>query len=214
VKKSIFILISLALISSSCFAFGILTTAPTVGKDNYSVQVQYSSVGFSQYGTNGSFAGLGTKLSYGITKDLDVFGELWTGSEVVSDFSISDAGSALGVGLKYSILKIVNNDPFDLAGFIDLSSMNTNHLTWGMNTVGVSASKMIKPQLTVYGIAAAMMNNWKIQGFKSVSETDTEFGIGVKYDVNKTVSVLGEVDRFWMDTNLFQSISVAVEWAL
>jgi hypothetical protein len=83
-----------------------------------------------------------------------------------------------------------------------------------MNTVGVSASKMIKPQLTVYGIAAAMMNNWKIQGFKSVSETDTEFGIGVKYDVNKTVSVLGEVDRFWMDTNLFQSISVAVEWAL
>jgi len=213
-KKTLIALIALATISSSCFAFGILTTATTVGQDNYSVQVQYSTVGFSQFNTNGTFAGLGAKLSYGFTKDLDVYGGLWSGSEVMSDFDISDAGGAVRVGLKYGILKIANNDPIDLAGFIDMSTLTTNHLTWGINTVGVSVSKMVKPQLTVYGIAAAMMNNWKVQSLKSVSETDTEFGIGVKYEVNKTFSVLGEVDRFWMDSNQFQSMSVAGEWAL
>jgi hypothetical protein len=160
-KRSIFVLFALIMLTSSCFAFGILTTATTAGLSNYYAQAQYSTVGFSQYGTNGSFAGMGAKLSYGLTKDLDVFGELWSGSEVVSDFDISDAGGAIGAGLKYSILKVANNDPVDLAGFVDLSSITTNHLTWGINTIGVSASKVVRPQLTVYGIAAAMMNNWK-----------------------------------------------------
>ncbi len=214
-KKTLIALFALAAVSSSCFAFGILTTATTVGQDNYAVQAQYSTTGFTQYGVNGSLAGLGAKLSYGVAKDLDVFAELWSGSYVVSDADFSEAGSAVGVGLKYGFLKTANKDPIDLSGFIDLSSVTSNHLTWSINTVGVSVSKVVKPQLTVYGIAAVMLNNMKVKGIgKAASETDTEFGIGVRYDVNKTFAVLGELDRFWLDTNMFQTISVAGEWAL
>lgn len=214
-KKTLIALIAIAAISSSCFAFGILTTASTVGQDNYAVQAQYSSTGFAPAGHTGSLAGLGARLSYGLTKDLDVYGELWSGSYVVSDFSFSEAGSAIGVGLKYGFLKTADNDPIDLAGFVDLSSITSNHLTWGTDSIGVTVSKMVKPQLTVYGVGAAMLNDSKVKGItKSVSETDTEFGIGVRYDVNKKFAVLGEIDRFWFSSDIYQTISVAGEWAL
>lgn len=213
-KKTLIALLVLAAVSSSCFAFGILTTATTVGQEKYAVQAQYSTVGFTTVGVNGSLGGIGAKLSYGISNDLDVYGGIWSGSYVVSDFDISEASSAVGAGLKYAFLKTADKDPIDLAGFIDMSSVTSKDLTWGMNTIGVSVSKMVKPQLTVYGIAAALLNNSKVKGFKSVSETDTEFGIGVKYELNKKFAVLGELDRFWFDSNIFQVISVAGEWAL
>jgi hypothetical protein len=213
-KKALIAIFLLAAVSSSCFAFGLLTTGTTVGLQKWEVQAQYSTTGFTQFNANGSFGGLGAKATYGFTKDLDLYAELWTGSYVVSDFDISDATNSLGVGVKYGFLKTADNDPLDLAGFIDIASVTSKNLTWGVNTVGVSASKMIRPQLTVYGIAAAMMNSWKVKGTKSISETDTNFGIGVKYDIKTNFAVLAELDRFWVDTNLLQTISIAAQWGL
>jgi hypothetical protein len=213
-KRALIAIFLLAAFSSSCFAFGMLTTGTTVGQEKWEVQAQYSTTGFTQFNTTGSFGGLGAKATYGLTKDLDIYAELWDGSYVVSDFDVSDAANSAGVGVKYGFLKTADNDPIDLAGFIDLASISSNHLTWGVNTVGVSASKMIRPQLTLYGVAAAMMNSWKVKGTKSISETDTDFGVGVKYDVKANLAVLAELDRFWVDTNQFQTISVAAQWSL
>ena len=213
-KKVLMVMFLLSAVSCSCFAFGLLTTGTTVGQEKWEVQAQYSTTGFTQLNTNGSFGGLGAKATYGYTKDLDLYAEIWTGSYVVSDLDVSDATNSLGVGVKYGFLKVADNDPFDLAGFIDVASITSNNLTWGVNTVGVSASKMVRPQLTVYGIAAAMMNSWKVKGTKSVSETDTNFGVGVKYDIKTNLAVLAELDRFWVDTNQFQTISVAAQWSL
>jgi hypothetical protein len=213
-KKTLIAIFLLAAVSSSCFAFGMLTTGTTVGLEKWEVQAQYSTTGFTQFNTNGSFGGLGAKATYGFTKDLDVYAELWDGSYVVSDLDVSDPANSVGVGVKYGFLKTADNDPLDLAGFIDVASVSSKNLTWSVNTVGVSASKMIRPQLTVYGIAAALMNGWKVKGTKSVSETDTNFGIGIRYDIKTNLAVLAELDRFWVDTDLFQTISVAAQWSL
>lgn len=213
-KKTIFAILAMIMFTSSCFAYGILSTGTTVGQDNWAVQAQYSSTGLTQMNVNGSLAGLGAKATYGLMKDLDVYADYWTGSYVVSDFDFSEAGSAIGVGLKYALMKTADNDPLDVAGFIDLSSLTAKDLTWGTNSLGVTASKMIKPQWTVYGVVAVLLNDWKVKGTKDVSETDTDMGVGVKYDVNKKFAVLGEIDRTWLDTNLYQTISIAGEWAL
>jgi len=86
--------------------------------------------------------------------------------------------------------------------------MSSKDLTWGTNTFGISASKLMRPNLTVYGTIAILMNSSKITGAKSVSETSTLFGGGVKYVVNKKFSVLGEITRFMYDGDQYQTISL------
>ena len=212
-KRSILILLSLFMVTSSCFALGVLTTGTTVGDNQLVIDGIYTSTGFIKSAASGSLAGIGARLFYGATKDIDIYGEYWMGSFVISDFDISQAANMLAVGLKYSFLKTAAKDPIDLAGFIELGSLTSKDLTWGMNTFGVTASKLIRRDLTLFGSTAITMNSSKIAGTgtKSVSETSTQFGFGAKYDVNSDFAVLGEITRFYLDSDIYQTISVGIE---
>ena len=207
-KKSIFILLSLVLITSSCFAFEILTTGTTVGEDQFVVDGIYSTTSFNIRSMTGSIGGFGARINYGVSKDLDVNAKYLAGSFVISDADFSQSASTLAVGAKYSFLKVSAKDPCDLAGIAELASISSKDLTWGTNTFGISASKLMRPNLTVYGTIAILMNSSKITGAKSVSETSTLFGGGVKYVVNKKFSVLGEITRFMYDGDQYQTISL------
>jgi hypothetical protein len=208
-KKSIFILISLVMITSSCFAFEILTTGTTVGEDNFVVDGIYSTTSFNIRSMTGSVGGFGARVNYGATKDLDLNAKYIAGSFVISDADISQSASTLAVGAKYAFLKTSAKDPCDLVGIAELASTSSKDLTWGMNTFGISASKLMRPNLTFYGTIAILMNSSKITGAKLASETSTLIGGGVKYDINKKFSVLGEITRFMYDGDQYQTIALA-----
>ena len=213
-KKSIFILLSLVMITSSCFAFEILTTGTTVGEDTFIVDGIYTSTTFNIRSMTGSIGGFGARINYGVSKDLDVNAKYLAGSFVISDADFSQSASTLAVGAKYSFLKVSEKDPCDLAGIAELASTSSKDLTWGTNTFGITASKVMRPSLTVYGTIAILMNSSKITGAKSVSETSTLFGGGVKYVVNKKFSVLGEITRFMYDGDQYQTIALAGQFPL
>jgi len=213
-KKSIFILLSLVIFTSSCFAFEILTTGTTVGEDKFVVDAIYSSTTFNISSMIGSIGGFGARINYGTTKDLDLTAKYIAGSFVISDADVSQSASTLAVGAKYSFLKVSANDPCDLAGIVELASTSSKDLTWGTNTFGISASKLMRPNFTVYGTIAILMNSSKITGFKGTSETSTLIGGGVKYDVNKKFSVLGEITRFMYDSDQYQTIAIAGQFPL
>jgi len=213
-KKSIFILLSLVILTSSCFAFEILTTGTTVGEDKFMVDGIYSTTSFNIRSMTGSISGFGARIVYGTSKDLDVNAKYIAGSFVISDAEISQSASTLAVGAKYSFLKVSEKDPCDLAGIAELASTSSKDLTWGTNTFGISASKLMRPNLTVYGTIAILMNSSKITGAKSVSETSTLIGGGVKYVINKKFSVLGEITRFMYDGDQYQTISLGGQFDL
>jgi hypothetical protein len=213
-KKSFFILLALTILTSSCFAMDILTTATTVGQEKIVVDGIYSTTGFSIMNHVSNLAGIGVRGYYGATNDLDIFADYWSGSFVNSDFDISQAASNIGVGLKYAFLKVASNDPIDLSGIAEINSLSSKDLTWGTNTFGVTASKLVRPNWTIFGTAAVLMNNSKVTGLKSVSETDTSFGIGCRYEVNTKIAVIGELSRFMYDSDIYQTISLAGEFKI
>lgn len=213
-KRSILVVLSLVIFTSSCFAFGVLTTGKTVGLDNFVAEGLYSTTSFNIRSMTGSIAGFGAKIIYGMSNDLDVNAELLSGSFVISDADISQSASTVGVGAKYAFLKTSAGDPCDLAGIAQLDSISSKDLTWGVNTFGISASKVMRPNLTAYGTIAILMNSSKITGAKSVSETSTQIGGGVKYYINKKFNVLGEITRFMYDGDQYQTIAIAGEYAL
>jgi hypothetical protein len=213
-KRSILIVLSLVIFTSSCFAFEILTTGTTVGEDQFVVDGIYSTTSFNIRSVTGSIGGFGARVNYGVSKDMDVSAKYIAGSFVMSDADISQSASTLAVGAKYSFLKVSEKDPCDLAGIAELASTSSKDLTWGTNTFGISASKLMRPNLTVYGTIAILMNSSKITGAKSVSETSTLIGGGVKYVVNKKFSVLGEITRFMYDGDQYQTISLGGQFPL
>jgi len=213
-KKSIFILLSLVILTSSCFAFEILTTGTTVGEDKFMVDGIYSTTSFNIRSMTGSISGFGARIVYGTSKDLDVNAKYIAGSFVISDAEISQSASTLAVGAKYSFLKVSEKDPCDLAGIAELASTSSKDLTWGTNTFGISASKLMRPNLTVYGTIAILMNSSKMTGAKLASETSTLIGGGVKYVINKKFSVLGEITRFMYDGDQYQTISLGGQFDL
>ena len=120
----------------------------------------------------------------------------------------------MAVGARYAFLKTSAKDPVDLAGIAELGSTTSKDFTWGMNTFGLSASKLMRPNLTVYGTVAILMNSSKLTGFKGISETSTQIGAGVKYDVNKKFSVLGELTRFMYDGDQYQTFAFSGQYNL
>jgi hypothetical protein len=162
----------------------------------------------------GSLGGFGARINYGASEDLDLTAKYIAGSFVISDADVSQSASTIAVGAKYAFLKTSAKDPCDLAGIAELASTSSKDLTWGTNTFGISASKLMRPNLTLYGTVAILMNSSKITGFKGTSETSTLIGGGVKYVVNKKFSVLGEITRFMYDGDQYQTIALAGQFPL
>jgi hypothetical protein len=55
-KKSLFVLLALIMVSGSCFAMDILTTANTVGQDKMTVEPIYSTTSFNIGGGGKTYA--------------------------------------------------------------------------------------------------------------------------------------------------------------
>jgi len=201
-------LLAILLAGSVCaVCFGqVLTTALPIGTEQFAIQGFYSTTPIKA--ADSSLSAFGPRVIYGIAEDLDLIGKLAMGS-------IAGVGSTtLGIGAKYTFLKVAAKDPFDMAGYINYDSSSSKDYNMSTLSLGVVLSKYLRNNFTLYGLLCPLQFSAKYTGTPSVSATALQLGIGIKYQVNKKFSMLGEISTFSAEGETYTNFSVAGEYNL
>jgi hypothetical protein len=206
-KKTIILsLIVAALAASSCFGGEVLSTGTTIGVEKFAIEGFYSSTSFQLADT--SVIQYGPRVVYGLTSDLDVICKLGMGS--VAGVSLS----TLGAGLKYGFLKVSANDSVDLSGLINFESVSANNYTLSNASVGIVASKDLKNNFTIYGLANLISTTAKVTGLPSSSGTGIQFGAGFKVQASPNTAFMSEISVYNVDSNSYATFAVGLQYMM
>ncbi len=122
--------------------------------------------------------------------------------------------STVGIGAKYTLLRVMNGDPFDLAGVVNLDSYSSNGYAAGSIGAGLEISKYIRNNFTAYGLMNILQYSTKYTGTSLSSDTALQWGGGVKYFVNRKFSLFGEVSMFYAGSEGYTTFAVAMQYIL
>jgi hypothetical protein len=181
-------------------------TALPIGKDNFAVQGFYSSTDIKVAGS--SFTQFGPRIIYGLTNDLDISGKLAVGSLA------GTSASTIGIGAKYTLMRVMNGDPFDLAGVVNIDSYSSSGYAAGSIGAGVEISKYLRNNFSAYGLMNLLQYSTKYSGTSSSSDMSLQWGGGVKYFINKKFSLFGEVSMYYAGTEGYTTFAVAMQYII
>ena len=204
-KKILFSILLAGFMVGACSAENLMTALP-IGKDNFAVQGFYSSTDISVAGS--SFTQFGPRIIYGLTDNLDISGKLAMGS-------LAGVGaSTIGIGAKYTVLKVMNGDPFDLAGVANIDSYSSNGYAAGSIGAGIEISKYLRNNFSAYGLMNFLQYSTKYTGTSASSDTALQWGGGVKYYINRRFSLFGEVSMFYAGSDSYTTFAVAMQYII
>jgi predicted porin len=204
-KKILLSVLIAALLFSVCSA-EVLLTPPSEGKDNFAIQGFYSSTPVKLSDSN--IIAFGPKIIYGVTDDFDMIGK-------VGSVTFSGTGATeIGIAGKYTIPKSTLNSPLDLAAVLSYDSISGKDINQGTTSIGMIASRLLRPDFTVYGALYGMQNSNKYTGSKSSNSNDFMWGFGAKYKFNNKLSALAELMLFTMASDSYQTFSMGVQYEM
>jgi len=181
-------------------------TALPIGKDNLAVQGFYSSTDINL--ASSSFTQFGPRIIYGLTDDLDISGKLAIGSLA------GNSASTIGIGAKYTLMRVMKGDPFDLAGVANIDSYSGTGYAAGSLGVGLEISKYLRNNFSAYGLMNVLQYSTKYTGTSSSSDMALQWGGGVKYYINRKFSLFGEVSMFYAGSESYTTFAVAMQYMI
>ncbi|MFH1710180.1 MAG: hypothetical protein ABH860_03820 [bacterium] len=204
-KKILLSILIASLLVSTCYAENLMSALP-IGMDNLAIQGFYSSTNVKAL--DSSLTQFGPRIIYGATEDLDLIGKLAMGS--VAGVS----STTMGVGAKYTFLKMSAKDPIDMAGVFNYDSSSSKDYSTSTMGFGVEISKSLRNNFTVYGLLNVLQFSAKATGTASTSSSALQWGGGIKYSLNKTVSFMGELAMFTADNESYSTFSLALQYLM
>jgi hypothetical protein len=206
-KKSIILsLVVAALVASSCFGIEVLSPGTTIGAEKFAMEGFYSSTSFQLADT--SILQYGLRAVYGITGNLDVIAKLGLGTAAGLN------SSTIGAGIKYALLKALDNDAVDLSGLINIESISANAYTMNNTSLGVVVSKDLKNTITLYGLANVIMTSAKFLSVPLSSGTGLQIGVGFKQQINTVTAFMGEISMYNVDYNSYATVAIGLQFML
>lgn len=210
-KKTLLFTILIASLLSSVCSGELLNTALSIGEGNMAIQGFYASNSLA----GDAASQFGPKIIYGITNDFEIVGKLGMGTW------ISKSSTTLGVGGKYTFVRANKQTPVDIAGFINYETASSTGLTLSTMAFGAIFSKAVRKDIQLYGILGItnVTYDWKetvgTVTFKtSFASSALTLGGGIKYIVNKDVSLLGEISTYSADGSAFSTFALAGQFAI
>ncbi len=204
-RTIVFAILFATILIGSCYG-EVLTSGLSIGTGQFGIEGFYSSTNVTI--ADSTLTEFGPRVVYGLADDLDITGKLAMGS--ISNVS----ATTLGGGIKYTFLKIANQDPIDMAALANFESASAKDFTLSTTTFGIVGSKMVRTNLTLYGFANVAMLSTKVTGIPSSSGTGLQFGGGLKFQVNKKVSFAGELGMMNIDSNSYTTFSLGLQFLM
>ena len=202
-KKILLTALIAGLFVSACSAENLMSALP-IGADKFAVQGFYSSINITAL--DSSLTQFGPRIIYGLTEDLDLIGKYAFGS------AAGVSSTTIGAGAKYTLMTTTKETPMDLAGIVNYESSSLKDYSMSTMGFGLEISKLVRSNITIYGLINALQFSAKVTGAKAVSSSAVQFGGGIKYIMNKKISLLGELSSFTADSETYSTFSFALQY--